>query len=125
MGRVAISFVTQGISSAVTWKVVSMVEGMQRSTSMLSVTGYLTLALAAPSNGILPDMSFQVTLALGELGELWDMDIFIRDNYNKPSPMFIVGYNPIRDEVFFFPQMVGWMGWFLIAFITLVIFVFP
>jgi hypothetical protein len=102
-----------------------MVEGMQRSTSMLSVTGYLTLALAAPSNGILPDMSFQVTLALGELGELWDMDIFIRDNYNKPSPMFIVGYNPIRDEVFFFPQMVGWMGWFLIAFITLVIFVFP
>lgn len=91
MGRVAISFVTQGISSAVTWKVVSMVEGMQRSTSMLSVTGYLTLALAAPSNGILPDMSFQVTLALGELGELWDMDIFMRDNYNKQSPMFIVG----------------------------------
>lgn len=41
-------------------QVVSMVEGMQRSTSMLSVTGYLTLALAAPSNGILPDMSFQV-----------------------------------------------------------------
>ena len=88
MGRVAISFVTQGISSAVTWKVVSMVEGMQRSTSMLSVTGYLTLALAAPSNGILPDMSFQVTLALGEL---WDMDIFMRDNYNNQSPMFIVG----------------------------------
>ena len=113
MGRVAISFVTQGISSAVTWKVVSMVEGMQRSTSMLSVTGYLTLALAAPSNGILPDMSFQVTLALGELGELWDMDIFItsRDNYSKPSPMFIIGYNPIRDEVFFSPKwLVGWDG---------------
>lgn len=41
-------------------QVVSMVEGMQRSTSMLAVTGYLTFALAAASNGILPDMSFQV-----------------------------------------------------------------
>ena len=37
-----------------------MVEGIQKATSMMSVTGYLTLELSVPSNGILPDMSFQV-----------------------------------------------------------------
>jgi len=41
-------------------EVVSMVERMQRSTTMLSVTGYVTLALAGASQGFLPDMSFQL-----------------------------------------------------------------
>ena len=36
-------------------QVVSMVEGMQRSTTMLSVTGYVTLALAGASQGFLPE----------------------------------------------------------------------
>ena len=41
-------------------QVIELVEGIQKATSMLSVTGYLTLELSVPSNGILPDMSFQV-----------------------------------------------------------------
>eukprot|EP00913_Durusdinium_trenchii_P027214 g25534.t1 len=42
-------------------QVVSLVEGMQRATLVQSVTGYVTFALSGVSNGILPDMSFQLT----------------------------------------------------------------
>ena len=38
-----------------------MVEGMQRSTTMLSVTGYVTLALSAASGGILPEFWLEKT----------------------------------------------------------------
>lgn len=44
-------------------EVVSLVEGMQRATLVQSVTGYVTFALSGVSNGILPDMSFQLTQA--------------------------------------------------------------
>lgn len=42
-------------------QVVSMVEGMQRSTTMLSVTGYVTLALSGASQGILPEFWLEKT----------------------------------------------------------------
>ncbi|CAE7543245.1 unnamed protein product [Symbiodinium natans] len=43
--------------------VVDLVEQIQRATLMFVVTGYVTLALAGPTTGILPDLSFQLFTA--------------------------------------------------------------
>ena len=78
-------------------QVVSMVERMQRSTTMLSVTGYVTLALAGASQGILPEF----WLETNRWSQCSDINLS-----RHPSPSFrevlsILQYRPWAQDMSF------------------------